>query len=76
MADKERRSEAELAALVMQELRRDPTYGMVGVAITRPVSPQPGGANWGASFIRAGDVMTPSEASEIVRELQRKYDLA
>ena len=72
MADKERRSEAELIAMLMHEFRKHPKCNHItGIAITRRAK----GA-WSVAFVRDDATITCSEAFEIVAEFQRKYDLA
>jgi len=72
MAHKERRSETELTAMLMQEFRKHPKCNHItGIAITRRAK----GA-WGVGFVRDGAAITCSEAFEIVADFQRKYDLA
>ena len=72
MADKERRSEAELTAMLMHEFRKHPKCNHItGIAITRRAK----GA-WDVAFVRDDATITCSEALEIVAEFQRKYDLA
>jgi hypothetical protein len=73
---KEKRSAAELKALIMRELRKHPEWHDIeDVAITSPARPreQP---NWGAAFRMSGPRSAPEGAFRFARELGAKFDLA
>lgn len=74
--DKQKKTQDELKAIVMQEIREHPgLHSIQGVLIERPlqqVSPSP---NWRASWIVDGPASRPAEAEEIVRRLQSQFDL-
>jgi len=72
MIVKERKSERELIALLMAEVRKRPECEHVtGVAITRPVS-----SNWGAAWGATGNKITPAIAFEVERELRAQFDIS
>jgi hypothetical protein len=72
MVAKEKKTEAELVALIMQEVRKHPDWSDVeGVAITRPTQ-----TNWDAAFTMSGQRIAPEGAWAIARDLHAKYDLA
>jgi hypothetical protein len=72
---KEKRSAAELKALIMRELRKHPEWHDIeDVAITSAARPreQP---NWGAAFTMSGPRSAPEGAFRFARELGAKFDL-
>jgi hypothetical protein len=78
MAAKEKRTGAELTAIIMQEVRKhSDCIDITNVAIIRP-SPQqaPHHPNWGFVWTRYGSNLAPVIADEIARKLQNQFDLA
>ena len=72
MDAKERKTERELTALLMTEVRKHGECDHVtSVAITRPVS-----SNWGAAWVMSGNKSAPPMVYEIERELQAQFDIA
>jgi hypothetical protein len=72
MTAKEKKTAAELSALVMEEIRKLPELNDVtGAAITRPTN-----MNWDVGFTMHGPRYAPEKAWAIARDLQAKYDLA
>jgi hypothetical protein len=76
----EKKSAAELRALIMRELRQHPEWHdmedvIEDVAITSPARPreQP---NWDAAFTMSGPRSAPEGAFRFARELGAKFDLA
>ena len=73
---KEKKSAAELKALIMRELKQHPEWHDIeDVAITSPARP-PDQPNSGAAFTMSGPRSAPEGAFEICRELGAKFDLA
>jgi len=76
MTTKEKKSAAELKALIMREVKQHPEWNDIAdVAITRPVRP-PNQPNWDAAFTMSGPRTTPEGAFRFARELGTKFDLA
>jgi hypothetical protein len=78
MASREQKITAELAALIMGEIRRYPEFNdIVDVTISRT---QQGLANWMASFTIAASRSGPwpvfPNADKIVRLVQDQFELA
>ena len=72
MAGKQKKSQSELIALLMQELRKHPECDhVISVAIIRPVQ-----QNWDAAWTVSGNEVVCSRAFEIARALQEQFDLA
>jgi hypothetical protein len=77
MGIKEKKSEAELARLIMGEVRKYPECNRVNsVGIIRPVQQASHHPNWNAAFTVDGNEEVPERASRVARELQAKFDLA
>jgi hypothetical protein len=75
MAAKEKKTVAELKALVMQQIRQHPYLrDILNVGITRPMQAAPHHPNWAAAFGMGERRSTPEKAFGIVTELQNKYD--
>jgi hypothetical protein len=73
---KEKKSAAELKALIMRELRQHPEWHDIeDVAIASAAQPreQP---NWDAAFTMSGPRSAPEGAFRFARELGAKFDLA
>ena len=69
-------SQAELEALLMEQLRNHPECDHVnGVTISRPVQRTPDDPNWGAEWSVSGPKIVCQRAHEIERELQAQFDL-
>ena len=76
MTTREKKSAAELKALIMREVKQHPEWHDIqDVAITRPVRP-PHQPNWDAAFTMTGPRATPEGAFRFARELGAKFDLA
>jgi len=72
MAEKDKKSEAELVTLIMQEVRQHPDWDdILDVAIIRPSN-----MNWDIAFTMNGPLMAPEGAWAIARSLRAKYDVA
>lgn len=77
MANKPTRTEHELEALIMQEVRRHPEFSRIqGIAITRPSQLAPHFPNWGFGWVTDGAGIRPTAADAIAERLQREFDLA
>ena len=77
MVTKEKKTEAELKALIMDEVRKHAEWSNIrDVAITRPVQQAPHHPNWGGAFISSGRGFTPAEANVMLTQLQNQYHLA
>ena len=73
---KEKKSAAELKALIMRELKQHPEWHDIeDVAITFPARP-PDRPNWGAALTMSGPRSAPEGAFRFARELGAKFDLA
>jgi hypothetical protein len=76
MIQKPKKTEAELRAIIMQEIRKHPQFGSIqDVAIDRPIQKNPHDPNWGFAWIVDGPPLRPAGADEIVRHLQNQLDL-
>jgi hypothetical protein len=70
---KPNRTNAELKAMIMQEVRMHPEFRSIDtVAIDGPHQRTP---NWGFAWIVDGARLAPLGAYEIARQLQRQFDL-
>jgi hypothetical protein len=78
MAAKEKRTGAELTAIIMQEVRQHSDCNdITNVAIIRPVQYAPDGLNWGFAWTRDyTSNLAPAMADEIARKLRNQFDLA
>ncbi len=77
MAEKEKKSAAELEALTLYEIRRYRECDhIMGVAITRPPQTAPHHPNWDAAFTISGNEIPPPIAFEIATRLKSQFDLA
>jgi hypothetical protein len=74
---KERKTQADLIALVMAELRKHPECDhVVRIAITLPMRSAPHYPNWDVAWtVRGNQILCPA-ALRIASELQGKFDLA
>jgi hypothetical protein len=73
---KEKKSAAELKALIMRELKQHPEWHDIqDVAITSAARPadEP---NWDAAFTMSGSRSAPEGAFRFTKELGAKFDLA
>ncbi len=76
MTPKPHKTEAELTALLMAEIRKHPQCSDVqSVAITRPVQLAPHHPNWGFAWVCDGGSLAPLAADQIARTLQNQFDL-
>ena len=76
MTAKIQKTEAELSALLMQEIRKHPAFQNIqGVAITRPIQESPHHPNWGFAWVIDGASVAPLAADQIGRNLQNQFDL-
>jgi hypothetical protein len=72
MLSKDRKTEGELIALLMTEVRQHHACDHVAsVTITRPVD-----ANWGAAWGMSGNKGAPAIAWGIERKLGAEFDIA
>ena len=77
MPTKERKTNAELAALIMGEIRQHPEWRDVdSIAITQKLQQASHHPNWDAAFTMNGSATPPEGAFAIVRQLQSQFDLA
>ena len=71
MTAKEKKSESELIALLMAEIRKTPECELViSVAIIRPL-----GRTWEAAWKVEGNEIACRRAFEFARELQARFDV-
>ena len=76
MAPKEKKTESQLADLVIAAIRQHPECDhIVSVAIIRPVQQAPHHPNWDAAWTISGNMTPPGVAFEIARQLQAQFDL-
>jgi hypothetical protein len=76
MTEKQKKTEAELKAIIMQEIRKHPICrNILDVAIVPPERPSSYLPNWSASWVMDGAAPWPPAADEIVQKLQRQFDL-
>lgn len=76
MTQKPTKTEAELTALLMAEIRKHPKLSHIqAVAISRPVQLALHHPNWGFSWVIDGPSLAPLEADQIGRNLQAQFDL-
>ena len=72
---KQKMSQAELEALLMEQLRKHPECDHVlAVTITRPVQQSPGDPNWDAAWSVDGNRIACPRAFEIARQLRGQFD--
>lgn len=77
MANKPKKAERELQALMMQEVRMRPECRNIqGVAIIRPVQLAAHLPNWDVSWSLNGTGLAPFSATEIAQKLRNEFDLA
>jgi len=77
MANKPTRTERELQALIMQQVRNRPECRNIqGVAITRTTQLAPRFPNWDCAFSLNGSGVVPPSAPEIAQILRNEFDLA
>jgi hypothetical protein len=78
MAAKEKKTGAELTALIMQEVRKHPDcFDITNVAIIRPAQQSPQQPNWGFAWTRDyTNTLRPVRADELARQFQNQFDLA
>jgi hypothetical protein len=75
MNAREKKTAAELEALIMQELRKHPDLSDVQSVLIGE-NPQPGPPNWRPEFVMVGPRNRPKKALDIATELGRKFDRA
>jgi hypothetical protein len=76
MRVKPKKTEHELRALIMEEVRRHPQFSNIrSVAITRTVQ-SVAHHHWGFAWIVDGPLPASHKADEIPQKLQREYDLS
>jgi hypothetical protein len=74
---KPKKTESELQALLMQEVRKRPECQDVrGAAIIRPVQSAAHHPNWDTGWLMHGPGAAPLCASEIAQKLRHEFDLA
>jgi hypothetical protein len=77
MADKEKKTAAELEELMMTEIRKLPELdNIMSADITPPGMPKPGGPTWECNYVTDG--AAPARvfiADEIKRKIQDQFDL-
>lgn len=77
MVAKEKKTEAELKALIMESVRQHPEFGNIRhVVITRPSQRNADDPNWGFQWSVSGPRLAPQQATEIAEQICRQYDLA
>jgi hypothetical protein len=77
MPSKERKTAAELAMLVKNEIQNYPECRrIVSFAITRPVRRALDHPNWDVAFVAEGNIIVPESAHRIARQFQAQFDLA
>lgn len=77
MPDKPKKSERELQALIMEEVRKHPEFHNIQyVAITRTVQSVAHHPNWGFAWTVKGSASASYKADEIPQRLEREYDLS
>ena len=77
MAAKEKKSRAELEALVLEEVRQHPECDhIIGIAIAQPPQTAPHHPNWDVAFTISGNQIPPPIAFEIAAKLKSQFDLA
>ena len=77
MMPKPMKTERELQALVMKEVRKRPECSNIqGVAIIRPAQLAAHLPNWGVSWLLNGPGLAPLVATEIAQTLRNEFDLA
>lgn len=78
MATKEKKTGAELTAMIMQEIRKhSDCTDITNVAIIRPAQQSAPHPNWGVAWTRNySSNLRPVMADEIARKLQNQFDLA
>jgi hypothetical protein len=74
MTGKAKRTETELKALVMQEIRKYPECRNIQDVLIEPQPQQ--SPNWRCSWVMDAAALRPARALEIERMLQREYDLS
>ncbi len=71
-----KKSADELAAMIMQEVRKRPDWSNVLDAVILPnIGADPHQPNWKAAFTMDGPRTVPVEAQQIARELSAQFDL-
>jgi hypothetical protein len=77
MATKEKKTEGELVAIIMNEVRQHPDCGDIErVVITRPVQRTRDNPNWEPAWVVTGKKIAPLGAFEVGRRLQAQFDVA
>jgi hypothetical protein len=77
MFEKEMKSQAELGALIMGEVRKHPDGDSIrGVTITKASEDAPHHPNWTAAFTVDGPRVVPDGAVRLIAELQDEFDCA
>lgn len=77
MIEKQTRNEADLTAIVMQELRNDPECANTSsIVILRQEGLAPHLPNWNFAFGRKGRTVAPEKCYQIARKIQNQFDLA
>jgi hypothetical protein len=73
---KPKKTERELQALIMKEVRKYPEFSnILSVAITRPVQLASHHPNWAFAWTVNGSAPASYKADEIPGKLQKEYDL-
>jgi hypothetical protein len=74
---KEKKTEGELTALIMNAIRQHPEFNNItDVVVNRPPQRSADDPNWGFEFLVSGGPLAPARAFEIAEQVRRKYDLA
>jgi hypothetical protein len=76
MVAKETKTEPELVALIMTQIRKYPEYNHIdGVKITRQRQRTPDDPNWVYQWSTSGNKMAPQAASNIAERLRARINL-
>jgi hypothetical protein len=75
MANKEKKTMAELEELIITEFKKHPEFKNILSVIVSPELPSPDGPTWECHRVSDEVTMRGTIADEIIRKLQDKFDL-
>jgi hypothetical protein len=75
MANKEKKTMAELEELIITEFKKHPELKNILSVIVSPELPSPAGPTWECHRVSDEVTMRKTIADEIIRKLQDKFDL-
>jgi hypothetical protein len=77
MTEKQKKTEAELKTIIMQEIGKHPKCRNIqNVVIAPSARPSSYLPNWSVSWVVDDAAPRPADADEIVQKLQRQFDLS